>query len=57
MIDHSVMVDKFGGPDSFRQNVELEMQRNRERYEFLKWGQSSFDNFSAVPPVPASAIR
>mgnify|MGYP003643132073 CR=1 FL=1 len=50
VIDHSVMVDKFGTAQSFKQNVDLEMQRNAERYEFLKWGQSSFDNFNAVPP-------
>jgi len=50
VIDHSVMVDKFGTPHSFKQNVDLEMERNAERYEFLKWGQHSFDNFNAVPP-------
>jgi len=50
VIDHSVMVDKFGTADAFKQNVDLEMERNAERYEFLKWGQSSFDNFNAVPP-------
>lgn len=50
IIDHSVMVDKFGTPQSFKQNVDLEMERNAERYEFLKWGQSSLDNFNAVPP-------
>ncbi len=50
VIDHSVMVDKFGTPQSFKQNVDLEMERNAERYEFLKWGQSSLDNFNAVPP-------
>jgi len=50
VIDHSVMVDKFGTKHSFKQNVDLEMERNAERYEFLKWGQSSFDNFNAVPP-------
>ncbi|MEX0298849.1 MAG: aconitate hydratase AcnA [Kordiimonas sp.] len=50
IIDHSVMVDKFGTAQSFKQNVDLEMERNAERYEFLKWGQSSFDNFNAVPP-------
>jgi len=50
VIDHSVMVDKFGTPMAFKQNVDLEMQRNAERYEFLKWGQKSFNNFSAVPP-------
>jgi len=50
VIDHSVMVDKFGTPQSFKQNVDLEMERNAERYEFLKWGQNSLDNFNAVPP-------
>ncbi len=50
VIDHSVMVDKFGTAQSFKQNVDLEMERNAERYEFLKWGQSSLDNFNAVPP-------
>ncbi|RMB01402.1 aconitate hydratase AcnA [Eilatimonas milleporae] len=50
VIDHSVMVDKFASPTAFADNVRLEMERNRERYEFLRWGQSSLDNFSAVPP-------
>jgi len=50
VIDHSVSVDKFGGPNAFKENVELEMKRNRERYEFLRWGQSAFDNFRVVPP-------
>ncbi len=50
VIDHSVMVDKFGTPSAFKQNVELEYQRNSERYEFLRWGQEAFDNFSVVPP-------
>ncbi|RME66530.1 MAG: aconitate hydratase AcnA [Alphaproteobacteria bacterium] len=50
VIDHSVMVDYFGGPDSFKRNVEMEMQRNRERYEFLRWGQGAFENFRVVPP-------
>ena len=50
VIDHSVMVDKFGTKNAFKQNVALEMERNAERYQFLKWGQSSFDNFNAVPP-------
>jgi len=50
VIDHSVMVDKFGTANAFKENVDLEMERNAERYEFLKWGQSSFDNFNAVPP-------
>ena len=50
VIDHSVMVDKFGNPAAFQENVDIEMQRNRERYEFLRWGQQAFDNFSVVPP-------
>lgn len=50
VIDHSVMVDYFGGPDSFKRNVELEMERNKERYEFLRWGQGAFENFRVVPP-------
>jgi aconitate hydratase len=50
VIDHSVMVDEFGTPRSFEKNVELEYQRNGERYEFLKWGSSAFDNFQVVPP-------
>ena len=50
VIDHSVQVDRFGSPDALRANVELEFQRNRERYEFLRWGQRSFENFRAVPP-------
>ena len=50
VIDHSVMVDKFGSNSAFEQNVDIEMQRNGERYAFLRWGQSAFDNFSVVPP-------
>jgi aconitate hydratase len=50
VIDHSVMVDEFGTPRAFEQNVELEYQRNMERYQFLKWGSSAFDNFQVVPP-------
>ena len=50
VIDHSVMVDEFGHPKAFEQNVELEYQRNAERYDFLKWGAKSLDNFYAVPP-------
>ena len=50
VIDHSVMVDEFGTPQSFEHNVELEYQRNMERYEFLKWGAGAFDNFRVVPP-------
>lgn len=50
VIDHSVMVDKFGDKQAFGENVDIEMQRNGERYAFLRWGQSAFDNFSVVPP-------
>ena len=50
VIDHSVMVDEFGHPKAFEHNVEIEYQRNAERYDFLKWGSKSLDNFSAVPP-------
>ena len=50
VIDHSVMVDEFGTPKAFSDNVELEYQRNIERYEFLKWGSKALDNFSVVPP-------
>ncbi|QIB51895.1 aconitate hydratase AcnA [Pseudomonas sp. OIL-1] len=50
VIDHSVMVDHFGDPSAFNDNVEIEMQRNGERYEFLRWGQKAFNNFRVVPP-------
>lgn len=50
VIDHSVMVDYFGNKNAFSENVEIEMQRNGERYQFLRWGQSAFNNFSVVPP-------
>ncbi|AKH42663.1 aconitate hydratase [Altererythrobacter atlanticus] len=50
VIDHSVMVDEFGHPKAFEHNMELEYQRNAERYDFLKWGAKSLDNFKAVPP-------
>ena len=50
VIDHSVQVDKFSTPDSLKKNVEIEFQRNAERYSFLKWGQQAFDNFRIVPP-------
>ena len=50
VIDHSVMVDHFGGPQSFKKNVDREYERNSERYKFLKWGQGAFDNFRVVPP-------
>ncbi len=50
VIDHSVVADLFGTPDAFTRNVELEYQRNRERYQFLRWGQTAFDDFVVVPP-------
>ncbi len=50
VIDHSVMVDEFGHPKAFEQNVEIEYYRNGERYDFLKWGSKSLSNFKAVPP-------
>ncbi|MCB9992157.1 MAG: aconitate hydratase AcnA [Hyphomicrobiaceae bacterium] len=50
VIDHSVMVDTFGTASAFTRNVELEYERNGERYEFLRWGQGAFDNFRVVPP-------
>ena len=50
VIDHSVQVDRFGTAAALQQNVEIEFERNRERYEFLRWGQQAFDNFRVVPP-------
>ena len=50
VIDHSVMVDEYGTPQSFSQNVEREYERNKERYQFLRWGQNAFNNFRVVPP-------
>ncbi|MFJ8959494.1 aconitate hydratase AcnA [Lentzea sp. NPDC102401] len=50
VIDHSVIADIFGRPDAFEQNVDLEYERNRERYQFLRWGQTAFDEFKVVPP-------
>ncbi len=50
VIDHSVMVDKFATDSAFSENVEIEMERNRERYQFLRWGQTAFNNFRVVPP-------
>ncbi|MDA8253291.1 MAG: aconitate hydratase AcnA, partial [Rhodospirillales bacterium] len=50
VIDHSVMVDTFGTPDALRRNVDIEFERNGERYTFLRWGQTGFDNFRVVPP-------
>ena len=50
VIDHSVMIDNFGQKDSFKKNVEVEYERNKERYTFLRWGQQAFANFRVVPP-------
>ncbi|MCG8923585.1 aconitate hydratase [Lentzea sp. CC55] len=50
VIDHSVIADVFGRPDAFELNVDLEYERNRERYQFLRWGQTAFDEFKVVPP-------
>ena len=50
VIDHSVMIDEFGNPRAFQMNVDREYERNMERYSFLKWGQSAFNNFRVVPP-------
>ncbi|MET7282656.1 aconitate hydratase AcnA [Kribbella sp. NPDC005582] len=50
VIDHSVIIDVFGRQDAFERNVELEYERNRERYQFLRWGQTAFDEFKVVPP-------
>ncbi len=64
VIDHSVMVDEFGTPKAFEQNVELEYSRNMERYQFLKWGSAAFDNFQGgaarhrhLPPGQSRAYR
>ncbi|MDN5873070.1 MAG: aconitate hydratase AcnA, partial [Sinobacteraceae bacterium] len=50
VIDHSVQVDQFGTADAFKKNAEIEFERNKERYEFLRWGQDAFSNFKVVPP-------
>ncbi|MFT4189168.1 MAG: aconitate hydratase AcnA [Aeromicrobium sp.] len=50
VIDHSVIADVFGTPEAFERNVEIEYERNGERYKFLRWGQGAFDNFKVVPP-------
>ena len=50
VIDHSVTVDEFGDDNAFEDNVRIEMQRNHERYTFLRWGQKAFNRFRVVPP-------
>ena len=50
VIDHSVIIEAFGGPEAFEKNVEIEYQRNEERYQFLRWGQGAFADFKVVPP-------
>src|SRR5437588_3275969 len=50
VIDHSVIVDVFGAPEAFERNAELEFDRNKERYQFLRWGQDAFERFTVVPP-------
>ncbi|HMA46726.1 MAG TPA: aconitate hydratase AcnA, partial [Frankiaceae bacterium] len=50
VIDHSIIADVFGRPDAFERNAEIEFGRNRERYQFLRWGQAAFDDFKVVPP-------
>src|SRR5437773_11802441 len=50
VVDHSVQVDFFGNAEALRKNLEMEFQRNRERYQFLKWGMQAFDTFKVVPP-------
>jgi len=50
VIDHSVQVDSFGTSTALKENADLEFERNKERYEFLRWGQNAFKNFSVVPP-------
>ena len=54
VIDHSVMVDNFGNADAFDANVKIEFERNKERYEFLRWGSTAFQNFRVVPPARQS---
>ena len=61
VIDHSVQVDEYGSARAMFRNAELEFERNRERYAFLRWGQTAFDNFKVVPPntgiVPSGQPR
>ncbi|GMA25792.1 hypothetical protein GCM10025864_35510 [Luteimicrobium album] len=57
VIDHSVQIDVFGTAGAFERNVDIEYDRNRERYQFLRWGQTAFDDFKVVPRAPASCTR
>src|SRR5690625_7836385 len=57
VIDHSVMIDVAGRLDALEKNMELEYERNRERYQFLRWGQTAFDDFKVVPRAPATSPR
>ncbi|BDZ43380.1 hypothetical protein GCM10025865_26790 [Paraoerskovia sediminicola] len=57
VIDHSVQIDVAGRRDAFERNVEFEYQRNHERYQFLRWGQTAFDDFKVVPRAPGSSTR
>ncbi len=57
VIDHSVMVDAFGTPEALEYNTKVEFERNEERYRFLRWAQTAFDNFRAVPPAQVSFTK
>ena len=57
VIDHSVQVDEFGKPEALSLNAQIEFPRNKERYAFLRWGQSAFRNFAWCRPTPASSTR
>ncbi len=57
VIDHSVIADLFGTENALERNVEIEYERNGERYQFLRWGQTAFQDFKVVPPAPASSTR
>ena len=57
VIDHSVMVDFYGGQDSLERNTGVEIERNMERYKFLRWGQEAFENFKVVPPGTGIVLR
>lgn len=57
VIDHSVQIDTFGTADAITRNMDIEYQRNGERYKFLRWGQTAFDDFKVVPPAWASCTR